>query len=521
MLHADVYADFVLLTDRSGNRRSLARVGTAIFHRKHEWIEEVIATEVEICIKTNDFFNSGSLAEFERLELPDPGSVDGNHLELPICFSDEHDDWNTICEHTGLSRVGYIEKLLECKLTIAMIGFLPGFVYLSGLPVSLHVPRKANPSKRTSANSFAIGGKYAGVYSLPSPAGWNVIGNIASQLLDTNGLPPMSVQPGETVRLRRIDESDLRDFVASLTTPDMTKSGAVLDEGRGTIQFEKPGLLTVLQDRGRAGLAYYAIPRGGAMDATAAELANSILGNHQDAVLIECHFIPPAIRFDCEATICLTGADMNWQVDGKKVGRNRTVEVASGSLLTGSSATDACRAYIAIRGCIDTRTTFGSSACYLPGKFGGNDGRPFAVGDRLQWVEPTDPLFPLRIDLRRKSRDDDPFIFNLGPEFDWLDDSSKRLIETGSFSVSMESDRMGARLNGPKLSTDGKLLSDSVPLLPGMIQLTPAGQCIVVLQDGQTTGGYPRIGYLNSRCVERLNQIPLGDSLRFEVECCS
>ena len=82
-----------------------------------------------------------------------------------------------------------------------MFGFLPGFVYLQMLPDELQVPRKESPTARTQPNAFAIGGPYAGVYSLPSPAGWNVIGQLQESLLQTDQLPPVSLRPGDRVRL--------------------------------------------------------------------------------------------------------------------------------------------------------------------------------------------------------------------------------------------------------------------------------------------------------------------------------
>jgi len=113
-----------------------------------------------------------------------------------------------VTDYTKLSRADYIERLLQTELTVAMFGFLPGFVYFQGLDKSLHVPRKTSPTSRTSPNAFAIGGPYAGVYSLPSPAGWNVLGQIPWSLLQTNKLPPMALQPGDKITLTRVDEEE-------------------------------------------------------------------------------------------------------------------------------------------------------------------------------------------------------------------------------------------------------------------------------------------------------------------------
>ena len=502
------YGDFLILKRPS----NLASLGKAIYHAQFDFLDEVIVTEVEICLALNDQYESGLLSEIAALKIGlAEDSAPAIH-DFGIWFSDEFDDWKLICDHTGISKDDYIERLLNCELSIAMIGFLPGFVYLGGLPEELHVPRKKSPALRMLPNTLAIGGKYAGIYALPSAAGWNCVGRISPQLFDVGKLPPLSVSQGDTVKLKQIDRST---FEASQTIPNDKQVRRPADESC-SLTIEKPGMLTLIQDRGRHGMSYFAIPRCGAMDADCFDLANTLLGNSADAAAIECHFVAPTIRFASAATICLTGANMKWRIDGKKANLNQTIEVVAGSVLSGSSAKKGCRGYIGIAGEIQADSTFGSKACYLPGHFGGNEGKAFSKGDQLHWVEPSKPPMSLALDIE-SFHPDGPLDIVPGPEFDWLDDKSKAALSNEPFQVTPASDRMGARLSGPELSTGNRRLDDSVPLLPGMIQLTPSGQCIVVLRDGQTTGGYPRIGFLNRRTVQRLNQTPIGQPFRFTI----
>ncbi|MGI9456565.1 MAG: biotin-dependent carboxyltransferase family protein [Aeoliella sp.] len=285
----------------------------------------------------------------------------------------------------------------------------------------------------------------------------------------------------------------------------------------GSLTVIKPGLLSLLQDRGRPGLAFYAIPRSGPLDPQSAELASALLGNKPDAPTIECHFVPPTLQFETAATICLTGADMHWQVGGRPVERHETLTIPAGSQLSGAPAQDNCRAYIAIRGLIQTDQTFGSAACYALGGFGGNGGKPFAPGDTLAWQEPEGPTFPLRLDVESTKPTSEELHLLPGPEFDWLTKQSQMALQTETFTITADSDRMGARLHGPPLTTASQALAESVPLLPGFVQLPPSGQLIVVLQDGQTTGGYPRIGFLCAATLCQFNQIPLGQGFGFQV----
>ena len=503
------YGDFLILKSQA----DLAAFGKAIFDADFDFIDDVIATEIEICVAVNERFDSGKLVELEQLELSAIGQSNSTVHELGICFPDEFEDWPAISKHTGFSKSEYIDRLLKCEFSVAMIGFLPGFAYLGGLPDELHVPRKSNPATRTLPNTFAIGGKYAGIYALPSAAGWNCVGQIAPPLFDPTQLPPLSVSQSDRIKLKQVDEDTIQKSLARIKNANRQINPG---EGSGSLTFKKPGLLTLVQDRGRKGLAYFAIPPSGAMDATSADVANVILGNSPQAPVIECHFAAPTIRFNTVASICLTGANMQWRVDGEKVDRDRTIEIFAGSELSGSAAKKGCRSYIGIAGEIQTTKDFGSSACYMPGKLGGNEGRPFSSGDQLFWTQPNNPASPLQVDWNSVS---DHGVLNLvaGPEFDLLDNDSQRAIMRGSFQITPSSDRMGARLSGPKLATATKQLGDSVPLLPGMVQLTPDGQCIVILQDGQTTGGYPRIGYLDARTVQQLNQTKIGHPFSFRM----
>lgn len=283
----------------------------------------------------------------------------------------------------------------------------------------------------------------------------------------------------------------------------------------GCLTVLKSGLQTSLQDQGRPGLAFYAIPRSGPMDPVAAELANAILLNDPNQPTLECNFTAPTLRFETNAMISLTGADMGWLIDGVSVKRNTTISVSAGSSLTGFPATDSCRAYIGIHGSIKTERTFGSASCFALCGFGGNQGAPLAAGNQIHWEDCADLPTPIRLKIEDSHSDEKVLPIHAGPEYDWLTKESKMALAVKPFAVSSDSNRMGARLTGPKLSTNGRTLTDSLPLLPGFIQLTPAGQAIVVLQDGQTTGGYPRIAYLRAAALAKLNQTPIQQSFQF------
>ncbi len=182
-------------------------IGKAIFQKGFDFIDEVIATELEICLKLNSSFEISKINRLKDIEQQERSQYD-TYL-LPIFFKD-HDDWGEVQSSTGLSKNAIISTLVTTDFSIAMFGFLPGFIYLDGLDPLLHVPRKTVPSKYVKANSMAIGGKYLGLYALDSPGGWHVIGQMPIPILQIPDLPPVTLNPGDKIRLRSIEASEYK-----------------------------------------------------------------------------------------------------------------------------------------------------------------------------------------------------------------------------------------------------------------------------------------------------------------------
>ncbi|NJM93884.1 MAG: allophanate hydrolase subunit 1 [Cytophagales bacterium] len=122
----------------------------------------------------------------------------------PICY-ELGLDWLRLEQHTGLSREAIIHHHLQAEYEVAMIGFLPGFVYLSGLDVRLACPRLENPRVHVPAGAVGIGGSQAGLYSLPSPGGWNLLGMTDINITALESPP----NPGDRVRWRRATQDEL------------------------------------------------------------------------------------------------------------------------------------------------------------------------------------------------------------------------------------------------------------------------------------------------------------------------
>jgi KipI family sensor histidine kinase inhibitor len=118
---------------------------------------------------------------------------------IPVRYDGE--DLADVARHSNLAPEEVIQRHLAPEYTVALLGFSPGFPYLEGLDPALHTPRRGMPRVRMPAGAVAIGGSHTGVYSLPTPGGWNWIGNTDVVLFD----PSATENPGHGVLLRTGD----------------------------------------------------------------------------------------------------------------------------------------------------------------------------------------------------------------------------------------------------------------------------------------------------------------------------
>ncbi|GLR18022.1 5-oxoprolinase subunit C family protein [Portibacter lacus] len=272
---------------------------------------------------------------------------------------------------------------------------------------------------------------------------------------------------------------------------------------KGSLEILKPGLMTSIQGVGRKGLAYYAIPPSGAMDENAAQVALLLLGKNEEDPVLEFTSLAPEIKFHESTQIVITGADFNWKINNQSISLNTVMSVHNGDVLKGSFAKKGLRGYLAIKGKLDIGRVYHSYSTYANAKLGGFHGRFLKKGDVLYWSDD-------ELDM------DQVVPFYQGPEYAFLSDTAKDLLVSTVYKISPDTNRMGMRLVGERLESTSYQLENSVPVLPGFIQLPPNGQPIILLQDGQTTGGYPRIAYIKPAFLSKLNQFPLGSTIQLK-----
>jgi len=279
------------------------------------------------------------------------------------------------------------------------------------------------------------------------------------------------------------------------------------------IEVVAAGRWTTIQDRGRPGLERYGIPTGGAADWFAAAAANRIVGNQQDAALLEATAIGPMLQFTTDAVVAVTGGQVGEHLGWKPIKVLRGSELVVGTIGPG------LRTYVAVRGGIDVPLVLGSRSLCQRGRFGGGFGRPLAAGDRLrigQMVEqePATARWPASHRLPQRGPWEVRAI--AGPQTDaFAADALERLGATAC-RVTPEIDRMGLRLETPGLRLQPQEIL-TVPMTAGAIQVTPSGGLIVLHVDHQTTGGYPAIATVIYADLPLLAQARPGDTVRFRA----
>ncbi len=279
----------------------------------------------------------------------------------------------------------------------------------------------------------------------------------------------------------------------------------------------KNGIHSTIQDGGRIGFRKFGIPKSGAMDLHSFKLANWLVNNDKNTSCLECLLKGGVYEFTQTAIIAITGADMGANLNNKDCPMNKSLTVQAGDVLKFSYAKSGKCTYIAIQGKPDIPLVFGSTSTYTLSEFGGLEGRTLRVGDSLHWKneKPKNPNRSIPEHLIHHFHKKQILRILLGPEWGQFSPIDHKKLEISTYTIQADSDRMGIRLQGETLLYTSKAPMPSSATLPGSIQVPANGQPIILMQDGQTTGGYPRIAKVIDADLDTLAQMPTGGIIRF------
>lgn len=273
-----------------------------------------------------------------------------------------------------------------------------------------------------------------------------------------------------------------------------------------------------LQDGGRFGVRHLGITQGGALDWVAMQQANWLLGNAADAAVIEIPLGGLQLHVQRGGWLALTGADLNAKLDEQPLAPGQAIQLRHGQTLQFNSPKRGVRAYLATPGGFAADPVMGAVATVMREQLGGlhGNGRGLHNGDRLQGnasdAEPrTLPAEALRYPGNEVVLDLIP-----GAQIASFAGASLFAAFNQSWTLDQRADRMGMRLTGPALRYQGNaLISEGIPL--GAVQVPPDGQPIILMNDRQTIGGYPRLGAVTPLSLARLAQCAPGQKVRLRV----
>lgn len=279
------------------------------------------------------------------------------------------------------------------------------------------------------------------------------------------------------------------------------------------------GLLTTVQDRGRYGYQRFGMPVAGAMDIFALRVGNALVGNDDGAAGLEMTVLGPKIRFHADTWIAVTGADLGAKLNSESLATWQSIQVAKDDVLSFQGPQDGIRAYLAIAGGIDVPVVMGSRSTYVKAAIGGLAGRGLKPGDVLDTEESRTAFIarraPERLSQGYGSEHDVRVV--LGPQDDRFTKAGLETFLGSQYTVAIQSDRMGYRLEGPSIEhADGPdVISDGTAY--GAVQVPGDGQPIVLLADRGTTGGYTKVATVISSDLHKFAQAMPGHTVSFRA----
>lgn len=273
--------------------------------------------------------------------------------------------------------------------------------------------------------------------------------------------------------------------------------------------------LCLLQDAGRFGVRHLGVTQGGALDWVSMSWANRLLGNALDAAVVEITLGGLTLLAQEDCCLALAGADLGAMLDERPVTPWRSFFVRRGQRLRFNQPLLGARAYLAAPGGFDAPSMLGSCSTVSREQLGGIDGlgKALVQGDQLSYSGSAFQLGALSAQQIPDLADPAPLDIVLGAQSGAFSGQSLFDVFNNDWALDSRGDRMGIRLLGPQLVYQGAaMISEGIPL--GAVQVPPDGQPIVLLNDRQTIGGYPRLGALTPLSLARLAQRLPGSHVR-------
>ena len=280
----------------------------------------------------------------------------------------------------------------------------------------------------------------------------------------------------------------------------------------------RPGINTTFQDLGRKNLYHIGIPFSGAMDNRNFILANAIAGNKENTPVIEFAYQGPLLKFKGEKiNFNITGnvsfnlIKKEEQIEGNCY-ENYTLE--EGDQLDILSTNKSVYGYFAISGNFEVQFQWGSCSTNTKANVGANDGKKIEKDQLIEILDTHSHNSKRKLEYVSSKIEYIRVI--KGTNFNYFSDEGKKFFFEKEFKVTKLTDRMGMRLEGPKIENIVDTNIKSEGIIKGVIQIPADGNPIIMFSDHGTIGGYPKIGVVISSDYDKLVQLPPGSKIKFK-----
>jgi KipI family sensor histidine kinase inhibitor len=432
-----------------------------------------------------------------HVEAARAGGADsgGTFVRMPVRYDGE--DVAAVCEATGLARHELIDLHSGRDYRVFAVGASPGFPFLGVLDERLRMARHPAPRAIVPAHAVAMTGLQTGIYPVPGPGGWQLLGHALRAVYDPWREQPFLIAPGDTVRFEPADGEVPPEPTARPLLPARPE--------RPALRVDETGLLDLVVDGGRDMGGRFGMAQTGPADARSARLANALVGNDANEPVLELTVRGASLTALRPVRIAIAGPAVVPWVGGQPAEALATLELATGDRLSLPHTGQGARSYLALAGGIESERFMGSASTDVRGLVG----RPLAVGDALGTAREVDSA------TRMSARVDWPVNGATvrilpGPQ------ASRAALERldGAELKVAAGDRTGVRFEGAEIP-GGESVSEPPPL--GAVQITPSGEPFVLLVDRYRTGGYSKPAVVHPDDLPIIGQLLPGMQVRFAL----
>ena len=283
-------------------------------------------------------------------------------------------------------------------------------------------------------------------------------------------------------------------------------------------EINRAGINTTFQDKGRNNLYHLGIPFSGAMDNRNYILSNKLVGNNLNSPVIEFAYQGPSLKYFGDTIQFSMTGDVNFKL---KKGNNEidgncyeTYSLNNEDEIDIISTNRSVYGYFAVGGDFELNFQWNSCSINTKSNIGANNGKKLNIGQRINLKKINENQ------LKKKIHYTNNKIENIrvlkGTNFNYFSEKAKKFFFENEYNVSKLSDRMGMRLEGPKINNMVDTNIKSEGLLKGVIQVPADGNPIIMLSDHGTIGGYPKIAVVVSADYDKVVQLPPGAKIKFK-----